>query len=118
VSRYHGRQGAGAARRAREQRRREAQARNAVTSPHRRRAARRPCPTGKVRYADERAARVELVGLVISRNRGDARRHERRVYQCPRCFGWHTTSKPKKPLRMSWKAWRERLRRGPRPAAA
>jgi hypothetical protein len=95
---------------AREKRRREAQARNRLTTPERRAAARRPCPTGKVRYRDERAARVELVGLVISRNRGDARRHERRVYECHRCFGWHTTSKPKKPRTVPWKAWREWLR--------
>lgn len=110
MSRYTGPQGRGAAARAREQRRRDAEARNALTPPQRRAAARRPCPTGKVRYRDEHQAKAELVGLVIARNLGHANRQERRIYPCDRCHGWHTTSKPKKPRAMPWKAWREWLR--------
>lgn len=101
MSRFSGPQGRGAARRSREQRRREAQARNALTPPQRRRAARRACPTGKVKYRNEHDARVGLVGAVIGKNRGDQRRHERRVYECPHCAGWHLTSAAYRPARSS-----------------
>lgn len=52
------------------------------------------CPTGKVRYATEQYARAQLVGAIIRRNRGNAKRQEQRVYPCPVCHGFHLTSKP------------------------
>ncbi|GAB3884490.1 hypothetical protein [Terrabacter terrigena] len=98
MSRYSGWQGAGAARRAREQRRREAEARNALTPPERRASARRPCPSGK-RKLTEHQAQCELVGATVDRNRGRVHRRERRAYQCPLCGAHHLTSKPQKKRR-------------------
>jgi hypothetical protein len=75
----------------------EAEARNARTRPERRRAVRRRgCPTGKQRYATESAARTELVGTVIAKNRGKQQRRECRTYLCPMCGGWHLTSAPER----------------------
>lgn len=76
----------------RARKRAEAEQRNTATAPERRRSARRPCPTGKHKYATEHEARVELVGMVVARNRGKVQRRERRVYRCPACGGWHATS--------------------------
>lgn len=53
------------------------------------------CKTGKVRYATDRDARAELVARVMDRNRGRSQRQEARVYQCPKCDGFHLTSKPR-----------------------
>jgi hypothetical protein len=53
------------------------------------------CPSGKVRYVTEQYARAQLVGAIMSANRGNAKRHESRVYQCPLCHGFHLTSKRK-----------------------
>jgi hypothetical protein len=44
------------------------------------------CPTGKIRYRDELAARIALAKL----QRAD--RGQRRAYRCPPCRGWHLTS--------------------------
>lgn len=52
------------------------------------------CPTGKVCYRDEHEAQIELVGTVVARNRGRARRKEQRAYQCPYCGSWHLTKTP------------------------
>ena len=76
----------------REQKRAEAEARNAATPWERRKAARNGCPSGKVRYRSEHDARVELVGMLVAKNCGRNQRRERRVYQCPFCTGWHATS--------------------------
>lgn len=48
----------------------------------------------KLPYPNEHEARVALVGTVIGRNRGKAKRRERRVYPCkkPGCNAWHLTS--------------------------
>ena len=52
------------------------------------------CASGKMRYSSEHAAKVALVGIVMSRNRGKAQgHHERRAYKCHLCHGWHLTSK-------------------------
>lgn len=95
MSRFSGEQGPGAARRAREQRRAEAEARSAATKPERRAGARRPCPTGK-RKLTEHDAQCELVGAQVDRNRGRVHRKERRAYECPLCDSYHLTSKPQK----------------------
>lgn len=95
MSRYTGPQGPGAARRAREQRRAEAEARDALTRPERRASARRDCPTGK-RKLTEHDAQCELVGAQVDRNRGRTHRKERRAYECPHCGWLHLTSKPQK----------------------
>jgi hypothetical protein len=79
---------------ARARRRQEAEARNALTPPERRKSARRDCPTGKLRFASEHAAQVALVGCVIGKNRGKNQRRETRWYECPLCGGLHLTSKP------------------------
>ena len=94
MSSYFGRMGKGAASRLREQKRTEAEARNALTPPERRRSARRACTTGKIRFATEHDAQVALVGAVVGRNRGKTQRHEQRYYVCPFCAGWHLTSRP------------------------
>lgn len=49
----------------------------------------------KFRYASEHDAQVALVGAVIKHNRGKAKRRECRHYACPRCGGWHLTSREK-----------------------
>lgn len=82
MSRYHGPQGKGAARRLRERRRVEPRAKPAVT-----------CPTGKRVLASEKEAQAELVGTLIGANRGNPNRKETRWYDCPLCKGWHLTSK-------------------------
>lgn len=97
MSAFSGRQqgpGVRAAYRARK--RAEAQERNARTPWERRRCAREGCPSGKIRYHDERTARAELVSTVIARNAGKVKRHETRVYECPLCEGWHLTSRPER----------------------
>lgn len=83
MSTYSGPQGPGAARRHHADKRAAAEIRAA-----------RHCPSGKRRYLDEHEARCELVGAFIGRNRGHAERRECRVYLCPRCAGFHLTSKP------------------------
>ncbi len=47
----------------------------------------------KVSYETERDARIALVGAVVSFNRGNNQRKERRLYQCPTCQRFHLTSK-------------------------
>lgn len=46
----------------------------------------------KVRYRDRVAALLALA----STGRADQRRdkNEKRAYRCPRCNGWHLTSRP------------------------
>lgn len=51
------------------------------------------CGSDKLRYPNEHEARVGLVGAIVARNRGRNERRECRVYPCPSCHGWHTTSK-------------------------
>ena len=72
-------------------RREQAEARNALTKPERRRSARRPCPSGK-RKLTEHEAQCELVGAQVDRNRGRNHRRERRAYLCPLCAAMHLTS--------------------------
>ena len=76
-------------------RREQAEARNALTKPERRRSARRPCPTEKRRLLTEHDAQVELVGAAIARNMGRNHRKERRAYLCPHCGTFHLTKRPK-----------------------
>jgi len=94
MSSYFGRMGRGAARSLREQKRLEAEARNAATKPERRKAARRPCPFGKEKFDTEHDAQVALVGCVVGKNRGKNQRREIRWYACPACGAFHLTSKP------------------------
>lgn len=56
------------------------------------------CPSGKRRFATESYAKAQLVGAIMRRNRGNQKRQERRVYECPLCHGWHLTKigKPKR----------------------
>lgn len=54
------------------------------------------CSSGKIRYATEQYARAQLVGAIMAANRGNAKRHEQRVYPCPLCHGFHLTSKPER----------------------
>lgn len=70
----------------------EAEVRNALTPPERRRKHRRGCPSGKARFATEHDAQVALVGAVLRKNRGANQRRECRHYLCPMCDGWHLTS--------------------------
>lgn len=50
------------------------------------------CPSGKVRYRDDIGAKLALAQL----RRLDGPKHlERRAYRCPKCKGWHLTSKAK-----------------------
>lgn len=52
--------------------------------------------SGKRRYADELAARIVLNRVhylaETSKERRRARKHEREVYLCPDCAGFHLTS--------------------------
>ena len=50
---------------------------------------------GKVAYATEREAQIELVGVIIARNRGKSKRRECRHYYCDRHRCWHLTSLPR-----------------------
>lgn len=52
----------------------------------------------KIGYPTEHAARTELVGTVIGRNRGKQKRRECRAYACdlPGCGQWHLTSQPER----------------------
>lgn len=79
-----------------DQKRLEAEERNARTDPARRRAVRRGCPTGKRIVPSEKEARAELVGIVMRANLGrpNPNRRECRIYQCPQCHFWHFTSQP------------------------
>lgn len=99
MSAYTGPQGKGAAAARRQVKHAEADARNKATPIERRRAYRRPCPLGKRQLADAHAAQTELVGAVIAKNLGHARRRECRTYQCNRCGWHHLTSQPLKPKR-------------------
>lgn len=45
---------------------------------------------GKIRYHDRVAAMLALAKAQRSPSR---RRHESRAYHCPKCDGWHLTSK-------------------------
>ena len=99
MSAYSGPQGKGAATTRRATRRAEAEARNLATPTERRRYYRRPCPSGKRKYATEAEARTELVGTNIARNMGKAKRQECRVYECGACGRWHLTSKPRTTVR-------------------
>jgi len=45
---------------------------------------------GKVRYPDRVAA---LLALAKAGRRRSGRREEARAYPCPKCKGWHLTSK-------------------------
>lgn len=95
---WHGPAGRGATASLRQAKRDEAIARNAATPPERRAAARRGCPTSKIRYRTEHEARTELVGAVIAKNRGRNERRECRVYACDLCGGgFHLTSSPLRP---------------------
>lgn len=93
MSAYSGPQHKGASATRRATKRAQAESRNAATPWNRRAAARKPCPFGK-REMSEAEATVELVGSVLSYNRGNNHRQERRAYQCPACGWWHLTSKP------------------------
>jgi hypothetical protein len=44
----------------------------------------------KVRYRDRLGA---LIALASTHRSAKARRDEVRVYHCPKCHGWHLTSK-------------------------
>lgn len=47
----------------------------------------------KRRYRDEIAAKLALTNV---KQKGDAReKTPRRAYQCPKCHGWHLTSRGK-----------------------
>jgi hypothetical protein len=50
----------------------------------------RSCPSGKLRYGDRVGA---LLALAQSASSSKAKRNEVRAYRCPRCDGWHLTSK-------------------------
>lgn len=94
MSAHYGAHGKGARAALRQAKRDEAKARNAATPPERRRASRRGCVTGKLRYRTEHEARTELVGALIAKNRGRNERRECRVYVCDLCGGFHLTSSP------------------------
>ena len=94
MSTYSGAQGAGASRAHREQKRKEAQERNAATPPERKSARKDGCPSGKMILRTEKEAQTELVGALVRKNRGNNRRKECRWYHCPLCGFYHLTSKP------------------------
>jgi hypothetical protein len=48
------------------------------------------CPSRKVRYRDKLGAQIALASTHRARS---SRRDEVRVYRCPRCNGWHLTSR-------------------------
>jgi hypothetical protein len=48
------------------------------------------CPSGKVRFRDDLAARLALATASRKREGGKS---ERRTYRCPQCAGFHLTSK-------------------------
>lgn len=51
------------------------------------------CPTGKVRFAGERSALAALQRIAADAVEAVFRaRQPCRVYECPRCDGWHLTS--------------------------
>lgn len=50
---------------------------------------------GKRSFETEHAARVELVGAIMARNKGNHKRKECRVYFCQIHQAWHLTSLPK-----------------------
>ena len=51
----------------------------------------------KIRYRTAAGARLALWRIWVARYlRGRRHRHERRVYACPHCGGWHLTSQPKR----------------------
>lgn len=52
---------------------------------------------GKVRFRDKREGLLVVHGAQAARHRAEVdgvetRRRECRLYQCPRCRGWHATS--------------------------
>lgn len=52
------------------------------------------CSTGKRRFQAQYYAKVALSTAVRDRS---PKRAEQRIYQCPRCAGWHLTSMGKAP---------------------
>ena len=56
--------------------------------------ARTKCPTGKERYPTQAQAEDVLLKAKIARAlRHNEKRRETRAYACPKCLGWHLTSK-------------------------
>lgn len=53
---------------------------------------RRRCGCRKRRYPDEVSARLALATIRPRHERRD--KTEARAYRCPRCKGWHLTSRP------------------------
>lgn len=49
----------------------------------------------KRRYPNRRAAEAALAGIALKAAMGKDTRRETRIYECPRCEGWHTTSRPR-----------------------
>lgn len=47
---------------------------------------------GKVRYRNENDAINALSSLKSYQNKGEEKRQEKRIYECPKCSGWHLTS--------------------------
>lgn len=47
---------------------------------------------GKIRYRDRLGAMIALASTERASKAGNTRREERRMYHCPHCRGWHTTS--------------------------
>lgn len=50
------------------------------------------CSSGKLGYFVREDAELALAGI----DQHQARRRERRVYQCSMCGGWHLTSQPRR----------------------
>lgn len=97
MSRFSGPQGPGASRAVHEEKRLQAEIRNAATPPERRAVNQDNCPSGKQILRTEREAQTELVGAMVRKNRGNNRRKECRWYHCPLCGFYHLTSKPLQP---------------------
>lgn len=49
------------------------------------------CESGKFRYTSQLAAERQMARGVVS---GNPYRREVRAYLCPKCDGWHLTSRP------------------------
>lgn len=56
------------------------------------------CPSGKVRFPDQRAALDELATTITKAINGERNRLECRTYPCSSCQGWHLTSQPKRDI--------------------
>ena len=50
----------------------------------------------KIRYRDKLGAMIAVASTQAAAARGVKGRDETRVYRCPHCHGWHTTSQPKR----------------------